>query len=324
MKLGFLKLTLVVILAGLFTGCSLKYTITDPKVSGIQYDITEKKHFVMQVVDQRSNKDFNQKTSNLKNVQLDLANVEDPIKWLSQSLEKEFAALGISLEITSKDLKSPPDLVLMVKKYQIVSRRVSGFSPWESSHSFMGELKAGDQTSSIRAYFFNGKVPVWSMAEVQEPCFETPMSIIVKEIASKINSSALHYTVSGEKVKAINNQIEEQMKSGAKNVCFSLLELGGTNNPEAMKLLIKMADTEDRFSRTCALSAIGKLGAQNEFAFLKKKYEQYREADRFMALKSIGDIGTPEATNFVEKAKHDSQYSSEDGFKNCVDLYLEK
>lgn len=324
MRSGLLRLTFVIVLAGLFAGCSLKYTINEPKVSGIKYDIAEKKHFVMQVVDQRSDKNFHQGISNLKNLKLELENVEDPIKWLSQTLEKEFIARGISLEITSKELKNPPDLVLTVKKYQIVSRRVSGFSPWESYHSFMGELKAGDQTCTIRAYFFNGKVPVWSMSEIQEPCFNTPMSIIVKEIASKVNSCALHYTLSGEKLKAINNQVEEKVKSGAEDACFSLLELGGSNNPDAMQSLIKMADTQDRFNRACALSAIGILGAQNELEFLKKKYEQYSEADRFMALKSIGDIGTPEAIDFVKKAKQNSQYSSENGLKNCVDLYLEK
>lgn len=324
MRSGLLRLTFVIVLAVLFAGCSLKYTIPEPKVSGIQYDIAEKKHFVMKVVDQRTDKNFHQKISNLKNVNIELENVEDPIMWLSQNMEKEFLARGIPLEITAKDLQNPPDLLLTIKKYQIVSRRVSGFSPWESYHSFMGELKAGNQTCAIRAYFFNGKVPVWSMSEIQEPCFNIPMSIIVKEIASKVNSCALHYTLSGEKLKAINNQIEEKMKSGAEDVCFSLLELGGSNNPDAMKPLLKMADTQDRFNRACALSAIGILGAQNEFDFLKKKYEQYSEADRFMALKSIGDIGTPEATDFVKKAKQNSQYSSENGFKYCVDLYLEK
>jgi len=67
MRSGLLRLTFVIILAGLFAGCSLKYTINEPKVSGIKYDIAEKKHFVMQVVDQRSDKTFHQGISNLKN-----------------------------------------------------------------------------------------------------------------------------------------------------------------------------------------------------------------------------------------------------------------
>ena len=324
MKKTIFRFAFVVIFASLFTGCSLKYTINNPEVSGNPYDITTKKHFVMQVVDQRSDKNFHQAVSNLKNLKLELKNVEDPILWLSQALEREFTARGVSLEITSKEPTNPPDLILIVKKYQIVSRRVSGFSPWESFHSFMGELKTADQTTAIRAYFFDGKVPVWSMAEIQEPCFQTPMTILIKEIASKVNSNALHYAMSEEKVKAISNKIETQMKSGGKDLCYSLIELGATNNPEAMAPLLKIADTQDPFARGCAFSAIGILGGKNEFNFLKQKYEQYSGPDRPMALKAIGDIGTPESTQFVEKAKQDSQYSSEGGFKYCVDLYLEK
>lgn len=319
-----LKLLLIMVIAGLFYGCSLKYTITEPKVSGFQYDIPEKKHLVMKVIDQRSDTKFHQGISNLSNIKVDLVNAENPITWLSQSLEKEFAARGISLGITTQDTQNPPDLVLTVKKYQVVSRRVSAFSPWESYHSFMGDLKAGNEIYTIRAYFFNGKVAVWSMSEIEEPCFNIPMSIIVKEIASKINRYAMHYTTSDEKLKVINSRVEEKMKEGAKDAYLSVLELGSTNNPNAIKMLIALADAKDRFIRACALSAIGTLGAQNEFEFLKKKYEQYNEADRFMALKSIGDIGTPEAIDFIKQAQQDSQYASQNGFKYCVDLYLDQ
>ncbi|KAF0216303.1 MAG: hypothetical protein FD174_3757 [Geobacteraceae bacterium] len=53
-----------------------------------------------------------------------------------------------------------------------------------------------------------------------------------------------------------------------------------------------------------------------------KKFAQYDYVDRFMALKSIGDIGTPEAVDFIKKSRSDAQYQSENGFLYFVNLYL--
>jgi hypothetical protein len=323
MKSGFLKLSLVVLFTMISTGCGLKYQLNTPAVPDIKYDTGEKKHVVMHIVDQRSDTKFSQGTAGLENVDIKLDNVDDPIMWLSRALLTEFTARGIPLEIATKDPQSASDLVLTVKKYQIVSYRASGFSPYVAYHSFMGELRSGNQTVPVLSYFLYGKVPVWSMTEIQGPCFDMPMSILVKEIASKINRSALHYSVSEGNLKAINERFAVKMKTGAPDAYLSVLELGASNNPAAMESLVRISDSEDSLIRACALSAMGTLGAQNEFELLKKKYVQYSDIDRFMALKSIGDIGTPEAIDFLKKAKQDSQYSNENGFKYCVDLYLE-
>lgn len=318
------KLFFVIVMGVFFTGCSLKYTISEPVVSEIKYDKGEKKRVVMKVVDQRADLVFHQKTSNLKNVNIELANMEHPIQWLSGALEKEFASRDIPLEITDKDSLTAPDLILNVKKYQIVSRRVSGYSPWESMHSFMGELKTADKSCTIPAYFFNGKVPIWSMSEVEEPCFNMPISVMVKEIVSKINHCALNYSVSDERLEQMRTLAEQKIQAGTGDAYIPVIGLGSSNNPEAMKALKTFSDAKDRFIRGCALSAIGTLGAENEFEFLKNRYEKYEEVDKFMALKSIGDIGSPEAMEFIKQAKQNRLYSGEDGFKYCVDLFLDR
>jgi hypothetical protein len=216
--------------------------------------------------------------------------------------------------------------VLTIKKYQIISRRVSGFSPWEAYHVFRAEVTGGGQTCDIRAYFFNGKVPMISMHEVEEPCFNMPMSILVKEIASKINHCSLRYTAGDAKVSEIRGRAEKKVRSEDDDAYIPVIELGSTNNPAAMSALVTFSDAKERITRACALSAIGTLGAQNQVEFLKKKYTEYQkgEIDKFMTLKSIGDIGTPEAVDFIKKAKDDPQYGSEFGFKYVVDLYLER
>ena len=201
---------------------------------------------------------------------------------------------------------------------------MSGYSPWESYHSFRGEVTAGRKTTTIHAYFFNGKVPVWSMNEIEEPCFNMPLSLLVKEIASKINNIALHYSAGDEMIRDSSTRAAEQAKKKDDNACFPIFELGGTNNSGALKVLYSFADNDDRFIRACALSAIGTLGVKNQFDFLQKKYMQYEEIDKYMALKSIGDAGTPQAMDFIRKKTNDPLYKNEMGFKYCADLYLEQ
>jgi len=326
MRPFFLKFLLIAVFVGLLAGCSIKhkFTINEPIVSNFKYDLGPKNPVVMKIVDQRTNKTFNVKLATLKEVNIDLANGDDPIAWFSQALEKEFAARDIPLKIADKNTTNPPDIVLTIKKYQIVSRLVTWLSPWESYHSFMGEVTAGSQTCDIRAYFFNGKVYGGSMKEVEEPCYNTPMSILVKEIASKINRCTLHYSVSDGKLAEIQARAEKKIKAQDDDAYRPVLELGNSNNPNAVKALVTFAAIEDRFTRACALSGIGTLGVQDQFEFLKKKYTEYVEIDKYMALKSIGDLGTPDAINFIRKAKDNPQYNSELGFKYCVDLYLER
>jgi len=103
---------------------------------------------------------------------------------------------------------------------------------------------------------------------------------------------------------------------------FSVFELGGSNNPNAMSMLKEMSNDNDVLLRSYALSAIGTLGAEKEIEFLKAKYEEYTDIDRFMALKAIGDIGTPAAVAFLRTAGSDPKNENEPGIGYCVKLYL--
>ena len=118
----------------MITGCSLSYTIHDPQVSSFQYDSVPSKKLVIKVVDQRKDLVFQRQISNLRNVKITLINVEDPIKWFANALEKELIARGISVEVIANGQPVTADMTLTVKTYQIVSHRMTGFSPWETYH----------------------------------------------------------------------------------------------------------------------------------------------------------------------------------------------
>lgn len=317
------KFLFVVLVAVLFSGCALNYSINKPVPSTFRYDIGEKHPTVLQIVDQRTDSKFFKGIGGLSHFDIKLENVKDPIDWLSHSLQNEFASRGVPVEVVSPDYKGEPNLVLTVEKYQIVNYRASGFTPWVAYHLFKADLKSGDQHRPIRAFFLYGKVPVWSMSEVQEPCLSMPMTILVRDIVSKINRYALHYSVSTPRLNELYGQLTQKIKSGAKDAYLQVLELGGSNNPEAMKMLMDTVQSDDMLVRACALSSMGTLGAKDKIDFLKQKYTEYADIDRFMSLKAIGDIGSPEAMEFLKHAKADPKNANEYGITYCVDLYTE-
>lgn len=163
-----------------------------------------------------------------------------------------------------------------------------------------------------------------SIYEIEEPCLTTPMAIVVKDVASKINRLVMNHQIKSADLnqiyeRAIEKASAEEVATG--EVYLPIMELGGSNNPAAMTLLVQLVDHKDTFVRACALSAMGTLGAESQLQLLKEKYTQYADIDRFMALKAIGDIGTPEAIDFIKAAGADPKNEGENGVYYCVRLY---
>lgn len=66
---------------------------------------------------------------------------------------------------------------------------------------------------------------------------------------------------------------------------------------------------------------MGTLGTEDTFEFVKQRYNSGGFNDRYMAIKAIGDVGTPEAVEFIKNLRDIEAYQNEGGFKSCVDLY---
>jgi hypothetical protein len=322
MRRHILALFSLVISAGFVSGCSLKYTIDEPTPSHFTYHNVQKKPVVMKVLDQRNDTKFSPGISGLKEVDIVFENVPDPVAWLSTGMEKEFAARGVPMQIVGEKSTAPADVTLTIRKYQVVNHRASGFSAWEAYHLFLGQVTMGDKSCTIPAYFFNSKIPVWSMDEIAKPCLSIPMSIMVKEIVSKINRCIFNYSAGDDEVKKMETLALEKVKPDSDFACFPSIELGGTNNPAAMKTLQKIAENEDSLVHNCAVSAMGALGAQDQFDFLAKKFAQFSNNDKVIPLKSIGDIGSAPALEFIRHVTTEKIYADENGVKYCADLYL--
>jgi len=91
-----------------------------------------------------------------------------------------------------------------------------------------------------------------------------------------------------------------------------------------MATLKKFAGHDDSFVHNCAVSAIGTLGAQDQFEFLTGRFEYFAANDRVTPLKAIGDIGSSKAQDFLRQVQKSSLYNEENGVRYCTDLYLTK
>jgi hypothetical protein len=250
---------------------------------------------------------------------LKLENVEDPIGFLAIQLERELVQRGIPVKCEVGGTENVASL--QVHRYQIINYRATSFSPWEACHLFSGTLVAKGERRPIKAFFYNGKTPIWSMNEIAEPCFNTPISILIKEIASKVNKELFDMRASDAKIEELSAAIDAELGNAAEGPFWKVLELGSTNNLIAMEPLKRYAQTGDEFFKSCALSAIGVLGPYRELDFLKQSYRSGGFNDRYMAAKAIGDIDTAEALQFIKDMKIEKSYESEGGFRTVVDLY---
>ena len=311
------------------TGCGgLHYTIKDPVPSSIDYERKDSPALSLTIIDKRTGDDsafllqqLGVGASMTKDVIIHLDNIKDPIGYFAKHLENEFRSRKIPIKCVVGQAATG-GITLIVNRYQIANLRTTGFSPWESFHIFSGTIIKDGQKKTIKSYFYNGKVPVWSMDEIEEPCFTTPMSIIIKDVASKINQVTLNRRTPDEKVKIITAEIDSEISKKIYTNFWRVLELGYTNNPKAVEPLTKYAQIGDEFFKSCALSSIGTLGAVDRLKFLKQQYlNSGTHNDRYMAAKAIGDIGTSEALQILQAMKKDSAYKEEGGLRYCVDLY---
>jgi hypothetical protein len=208
--------------------------------------------------------------------------------------------------------------VLDVDKYRIRNLRTTGFSPYWTFTTFAGDLKQNGDSRRVVFYFKRGKVPVWAFREVEDPCYNVPVSLMVKEIASKINRYYFGLQASDDKIKSLVDDINNQFDEFS---FLKVLELGYTNNPAAIESLVALTHHQDSMVRVCATCSLGVLGAVDQFDYLKELYNTKKNIEKTMALKAIGDLGTPEALDFIQSVKVSSDYK-DNMIREVVDLFI--
>jgi hypothetical protein len=245
--------------------------------------------------------------------------MDDEVVFLGENLARVLGASGINVTYAPA---APADVTLRVHTYRMRNLRTSGFSPYHTFTTFSADLVTSGPSRRITAYFKNSKVPVWAFREVERPCYQIPLEVVVKEIAAKLNAHVFGRVTPTDVVHRLAASIPTGPADAASEQYLKVLELGYTNNREAVPHLVPLTDREETLMRASAISALGMLGAKDQLPLLTKLYESRTDLVRAMALKSIGDLDTPEARDFLRRVKASKDYGDET-IREVVDLYAE-
>lgn len=314
MRIRSLCYCFIIAVVMLAIGCTKTFYIKPPTFSPVVYDNKSQEEKILAVNDKRTGEDSKISTGTLNVI---LKNIDDEKSFIGNNIEKALASRGINLKY-KKESKNENELILNIRKLRIRNLRTSGFSPYWTFTTFRGDLMMNGKVHDVAFYFKRGKVPVWAFREVEEPCYNVPMSLMVNEIASKINYHYFGLQASAIQIDALLSEINHNFNELS---FLKVLELGYTNNKNAIDPLVKLTDHEDSMVRVCAICSLGVLGAVEQFDFLKKIYSTRENIEKSMALKSIGDLNTPEAIGFMKSVKESSDYR-DDMIREVVDLYL--
>lgn len=244
----------------------------------------------------------------------------DPMAWFSSSILKEMSARGLPV----KRATSPTGAnTVVIKRFFIESRRVSGFSPFETFTSVSADVVTTKGTQRIAAFIKRGKVPVWSFNEIYDPNYNQPLTLVAKEFSAKLGRILFDAKLSDTQVDAV---IAE---TNAPQIDFQRVhELGFSNNARAIPQLVKLSASQHDEIFQGAISALGVLRAAEQFDLLKKQAEKPQSdwEDRATALKAIGDLGTAEAIAYLkaERSRLEAQTDAESArTKGVLGLYLD-
>jgi hypothetical protein len=294
-------------------GCTKRFNIRPPVPSSIRYETPPSDHHVFDVLDGRTGEGLKMSFGRLGAVLVGLE--EDPTSFLKQHIVQELSARGVDIEAATA---STSDLNLNLTTFTIRNHRSTSLSPYYTFSKLVGILEYEGESHRITGYFKNGKVPVWAFREVEEPTYNIPVSLLVKEAATKINRIAIGGKASSAEVARISAAI----RADAGNLVYrKVFELGYTGNLEAIAHLREIAKNHKvKLARAAAISCIGMLKATDQFDFLTEVYNSTVKIERAMALKSIGDLELPQGDAFFAKVAK-SKDVRDTMVQDVVDLY---
>jgi hypothetical protein len=222
----------------------------------------------------------------------------EPVSWLAANTVKELVARGLPARLATD---SSGAQTVVIRILQIENRRDSAYSPFKTFTSFSADVTIGTGTQRIATFIMRRKVPVWSFDEVIGPTYNDPLHLVAKELAAKLGQMLFDARLSDGQV----DQLIARTAGPAVN-SLDVYELGFGNNARAVPQLVKLysAGKEGDVVRA-AMSSLGVLRASQHLDLLVKEAESTENdwEDRAVALKAIGDLGTPQSRAYLEKVR---------------------
>jgi len=297
----------------LATGCSLTYPVHAPRMSGVHYEGSAPAQ-ALQLSDAR--KQPMKFSDGRVRIHLEFDQGGDEIGYLQQHVAAELMARGVPTTVKP----GPQALEGHVRDFGMRNRRVSGFSPMVTFTRFSADFRQGPQTVRIAAYTKQSKTPMWSMSELEEPCINRPLHLVIGEVAAKLNR---HFVGARASVASVQELAERAPSAQGEELLQITNALGWSNQPAALAPLLELTRHAQEEVRGAALGSLGTLGEAASLPHLTEAFRSGRShTDRFMALKAIGDLGTPEALGYLRQVAA-SEHDDHDAVREITALYLD-
>lgn len=293
----------VLLACALVSGCAvnMKVPLKDPVPSAVTYQATTRPAPVSLLFkDDRNDADRTSVVSGLIPMQVVYNDKPfEPMPWVAQHVVKEMTARG--LPVTLGD--GAGSTTVVVKRIRIENHRSSAYGPFVTFTSMRAEVLTDRGPQTVTSYVKRGKVPVMSFDEIIDPTYNAPLGIATKEIAAKLNQQLFRQAISDDEVGALIRKVAQEAAGKSNDTYLHVYQLGFGNNPRAVPELVKLSSHTDEYVRLAAISSLGILKANDQLPFLSRLYESTGLIwqDRAMALKSIGDLGTPESRAYLAK-----------------------
>lgn len=310
------------LLLGLTACAPSAYNVKEPTPSGLRYQDTAA---IPTSITQTDNRVGDEKvfSTGILPATLKVNNQPiDPMLFLASQVSAELASRGIPAKVTNSGTDIPH---IALNSFRVQNHRVNAYTPFITMTFVSADIDTGAAKKRIGVFVKRGKVPVWSFDEVVEPTFNQPLSIAVKEYASKIANTLYNYHASDSDTDALIKKLSGSLDE---NSFLDVYALGFTNNPKAIDTLVRLVKSDNEYVRLAAISSLGNVGATSKLDLLKSIYNDnnYIWSDRAMALKAIGDLGTPESKTFLtaEMKRWEATKSNKEAQWNTqiIGLYL--
>ncbi|MBB5205821.1 hypothetical protein HNQ51_003148 [Inhella inkyongensis] len=292
------KLRLALLALPVLTACAPQaYLLKHPDPSGLRVELSGPSAETLKLEDQRKGTERDFSSGTLPATLRTQEGPVDPPAFLAKALQAELASRGLPLQVQAG---SGP-AAIQLQTFRVLNHRSNGFSPFVTLTFLAADVDTPRGKERVVAFVRRGKVPVWSFDEVVEPTFNQPMSLAVKELASKIAAQRYGYKGTDAQVDALVKKLSATPRSA--EAFLDVHALGTLHNPKAVPFLVGLLKDSDEYVRAAAMASLGVLKAQDQFGQLKSIYEgrDAQWADRAMALKAIGDLGSPEAKQYLAK-----------------------
>jgi hypothetical protein len=279
------------------TGCAPpNYAARAPTPSGLKYVVTgsapEKAYSVL---DERR-ADGRIFSSGILPAELKIDGAPiDPVPFFATQLQAELASRGLPAQVSHTATAKP---AIHLKDYRMENMRTNAYTPFITLTYISADVETGDGSKRIGTFVTRGKTPVWSFEEIVEPTLNQPLALGIQEFASKFANAVYGFRAGDDTVKSLTERING---TRTPNTFLDVYALGFTNNPAAIDTLIGLTKDSQEYVRQAAIASLGNIGATAQLGLLKTIYQDATVSwqDRCIALKSIADLGTAEAREFI-------------------------